>query len=244
MMTKSVLVIDDDRAMVKTLCAVLRLHGWDPTAGYNAEDAIREARGGTFAAVIMDVCMPGLSGVEAFRVIRQEYPDLPIMLMTAYANPELLAQAEREGVLMILPKPLPLPRLTETLAELARGGPILVLDDEPEFLKTIASILSAKHHAVLRATRLEDALALLSDSTARVIVMDLKLGDLTPKDAVVAVKRVSPEVLLILYSGYPDLLDETVATLPAGWVYATLHKPFAPDRLLELLNGINRDQLH
>ena len=243
-MTRSVLVIDDDRAMVKTLCAVLRLHGWNPTAGYCADDAIRESRNGSFAAVIMDVCMPGQSGVEAFRIIRQECPDLPILLMTAYANPELLAQAEREGVLMILPKPLPLTRLTETLADLARGGPILVLDDEPEFLKTITSILVSRRHSVLRATRLEDALTMLSDSTARVIVMDLKLGDLTPKDAVVAVKRVSPEVLLILYSGHPDLLNETVATLPDGWVYATLHKPFAPDRLLELLNGINRHQLH
>jgi len=241
---RSVLVIDDDRSMVTTLCAVLRLHGWDPTAGYCGEDAIREARSAAFAAVIMDVCMPGLDGVEAFRVLRQEFPALPIMLMTAYANPELLAQAEREGVLMILPKPLPLAKLTETLAELARSGPVLVVDDEPEFLKTIASILTGRKHQVLRATGLDEALALLGDSTARVIVMDLNLGDLTPQDAVLAVKRVSPEVLLILYSGYPDLLDETVATLPAGSVYATLHKPFAPDHLLELLNGINRPHPH
>ena len=188
--------------------------------------------------------MPGLDGVEAFRVIRQEYPKLPIMLMTAYANPELLAQAQSEGVLMILPKPLPLAKLTETLSDLSQNGPVLVVDDEPEFLKTLTSILTSRKHKVLHATRLEDALAMLSDSTARVIVMDLNLGALAPKDAVLAVKRVSPEVLLILYSGYPDLLDETVATLPVGAVYATLHKPFAPERLLELLNGINGHHLH
>jgi DNA-binding NtrC family response regulator len=243
-MSRSVLVIDDDRSMVKTLCAVLSLHGWKPTAGYSGEDAIREARAGSFNAVIMDVCMPGLDGVEAFRVIRQEYPRLPIMLMTAYANPELLAQAQSEGVLMILPKPLPLAKLTETLSDLLQNGPVLVVDDEPEFLKTLTSILTSRKHKVLHATRLEDALAMLSDSTARVIVMDLNLGELAPKDAVLAVKRVSPEVLLILYSGYPDLLDETVATLPAGVVYATLHKPFAPERLLELLNGINGHHIH
>jgi len=243
-MSRAVLVIDDDRSMVKTLCAVLSLHGWSPTAGYSGEDAIREARVGSFDAVIMDVCMPGLDGVEAFRVIRQEYPKLPIMLMTAYANPELLAQAQREGVLMILPKPLPLAKLTETLSDLSQNGPVLVVDDEPEFLKTLTSILTSRKHKVLHASRLEEALAMLSDSTARVIVMDLNLGELAPKDAVLAVKRVSPEVLLILYSGYPDLLDETVATLPAGAVYATLHKPFAPERLLELLNGINGHHLH
>ncbi len=46
---------------------------------------------------------------------------------------------------------------------------------------------------------------------------------------------------MILYSGHPDLIDETVAGLPSDWVHATLRKPFAPDRLVELLNGVNRD---
>ncbi len=239
-MTRAVLVIDDDRQMAQTLCAVLRLHGWDPTPGYSGEEAIRAVTGKSFAAVIMDVKMPGLDGVEAFRLIRREHKHLPVILMTAYAAHELLAQAEREGVLTILPKPLPLARLTDTLAELARSGPVLVLDDEPEFLETIGDILSARDVDVIKASTLDETLQLLAETTPRVIVMDLQLGSLRPQDAVVAIKRVSPEVLLILYSGHPELIDETVARLPADWVHATLRKPFAPDRLVELLNGVNQ----
>jgi hypothetical protein len=56
---------------------------------------------------------------------------------------------------------------------------------------------------------------------------------------VLAIKKVSPEVLLILYSGYPDLIDDTVSRLPADWVHATLRKPFPPDRLIDLLNGVH-----
>jgi len=70
--------------------------------------------------------------------------------------------------------------------------------------------------------------------------MDLQLGSLRPQDAIVAVKRVSPEVLLILYSGHHELLDDTVSRLPADWVHATLRKPFSPDRLVELLNDVSR----
>jgi DNA-binding NtrC family response regulator len=239
--TRSVLVVDDDRQMVQTLCAVLRLHGWDPTPGYSGEDAIRAVGEKSYAAVIMDVKMPGLNGVEAFREIRRQHSHLPVILMTAYAAHELLAQAEREGVLTILPKPLPLARLTDTLAELARTGPVLVLDDEPEFLETLTTILSARHLNVVKAATLEQTLQLLTGTTPSVVVMDLQLGDLHPQDAVLAIKRISPEVLLILYSGHPDLIDETVAGLPSDWVHATLRKPFAPDRLVDLLNGINRD---
>jgi DNA-binding NtrC family response regulator len=240
-MTRSVLVVDDDRQMVQTLCAVLRLHGWDPTPGYSGEDAISAVDTKQFAAVIMDVKMPGVDGVEAFRAIRRRHSRLPVILMTAYAAHELLAQAEREGVLTILPKPLPLARLTDTLAELARTGPVLVLDDEPEFLETLTRILSARHLDVIKATTLDQTLQLLSGTTPRVVVMDLQLGDHHPQDAVVAIKKISPEVLLILYSGHPELIDETVAGLPSEWVHATLRKPFAPDRLVELLNGVNHE---
>jgi DNA-binding NtrC family response regulator len=238
--TRSVLVIDDDRQMVQTLCAVLRLHGWEPTPGYSGEEAISAVGGKAFAAVIMDVQMPGLGGVEAFRLIRRDHQHLPVILMTAYAAHELLAQAEREGVLTILPKPLPLARLTDTLAELARTGPVLVLDDEPEFLDTLTAILIARDLEVMKATTLDESLLLLTGATPRVVVMDLNLGTLRPREAVLAIKQVSPEVLLILYSGHPELIDETVADLPPDWVYATLRKPFAPDRLVELLNGVHQ----
>jgi two-component system response regulator HydG len=227
--------------MVQTLCAVLRHHGWDPTPGYSGEDAVAAVKTKAFAAVLMDVRMPGLDGVEAFRLIRRDYPALPVILMTAYAAQELLAQAEREGVLMILPKPLPLERLTETLSELTRSGPVLVLDDEPEFLETLGAILTSRRHGVLKAATLDDALQLLTGGSPAVVVMDLHLGRLAPRDAVYAIKRVSPEVLLILYSGQFDVLDETVSELPSDWVLAALRKPFAPERLLELLNGIHRN---
>lgn len=237
-MSRAILVVDDDRDMVKTLCAVLRHHGWQPEPAYAGDEAVRRVRDRAYAAVLMDVRMPGLNGVDAFRAIRRERPTVPVILMTAYAAHELLGQAQREGVAMILPKPLPLPRLTAALEEMARAGPVLLIDDEPEFLETLAKILSRSDHCVLKASTLEQALDFLTQTSPAIIVMDLKLDTLEPKAAVLAIKRVSPAVLLILYSGYPRLLDDTVAHLPSEWVYATLHKPFSPERLLQLLDEL------
>ncbi|HET7618059.1 MAG TPA: response regulator [Vicinamibacterales bacterium] len=238
---RRVLVVDDDRQMVKTLCGVLRLKGWDPVAAHSGEEAVAAAREQSFSVVLMDVRMPGLNGVEAFREIHRLAPSMPVILMTAYAAHELLAQAEREGVLTILPKPLPLPRLTEILQDLSTRDPVLVVDDDREFLTTLRDVLVKSGHRVATARSVDEAIERLASDAPGIAVMDLRLnGSSEPHDAVLAIKTVSPEVLLILYSGQPGLLDETVQRLPASWVYGTLRKPFAPERLLELLDAACR----
>jgi len=237
-MTRTVLVVDDDRDMVRTLCGILRLHGWQSTAAYSGEEAIAAIEQRAYTAVLMDVRMPGLNGVEAFQQIRRTRPNLPVILMTAYAAHELIAQAERDGVLMVLPKPLPIARVTEALSRLGDdSGPILVIDDDPVFLETLSAILSRSYPRVLKAGTLEEALEQLVQTDPAVVIMDLKLHGLEPDDCVLAIKRLSPEVLLILYSGHAALLDDTVEGLPPHWVHARLQKPFPPERLLQLLHA-------
>ena len=85
--------------------------------------------------------MPGINGVEALRAIRQAQPQTPVILMTAYAAHELLAQAEREGALMVLPKPMPWPTLTGLLDRSATAErSILMVDDDPEFLGRLSEV--------------------------------------------------------------------------------------------------------
>ena len=83
--TKRVLVADDDRAMVQTLCDVLRMSGWETVSAGSGEEAIQQVDASAFTAVLMDVRMGGMSGVEAMRAIRTRCPAMPVILMTAYA---------------------------------------------------------------------------------------------------------------------------------------------------------------
>ena len=53
-----------------------------------------------------------------------------------------------------------------------------------------------------------------------------------------ALKRLSPGSVLVLYSGYPQMLDQTVAALPREWVYASLQKPFPLERLTRLIGEL------
>jgi DNA-binding NtrC family response regulator len=236
----TVLVVDDDRQMVKTLSAVLQLHGWSTIPAYSGEEAIRTAEAREFSAVLMDVKMPGINGVDAFRAIRRAHPLMPVILMTAYAAHDLLEQAEREGALMVMNKPVSWPTL---IGLLDRASPqrrsVLLVDDDPEFLSTLGEVVTAHGVSVLRAQSLPEALRFLDAQAPAIVVLDLRLEGIQPADAVVAIKELSPAVILILCTGYPHLLDQTLAAIPHGWVHAGLTKPFAPERLLEVLDGLN-----
>ncbi len=237
-MKGTVLVVDDDRQMAKTLSAVLRVNGWRTVTAHSGEEAVRAVAEAPVTAIVMDVKMPGMNGVEAFQAIRRTNPRLPVILMTAYSAHELIAQAEREGVLSVLPKPVPWPTLHALLdAAAEQRESLLMVDDDPAFLRTLGEVLAERGRACLQATSLAEALDLLERAAPNVVLLDLKLGHVEPREAALAVKRLCPAVVLILCSGYPAMIDDTVAALPQGWVYASLKKPFAPEHLIALLDA-------
>jgi CheY-like chemotaxis protein len=237
---KEILVADDDRGMAKTVCDILRRQGWTPTEVHSGEAAVAAATARRFAAVLMDVRMPGMNGVEASRAIREAQPGTPVILMTAYAAPALLSQAEEDGVLSILPKPIPWATLSGLLAKIgAWDGSVLVVDDDPMFLDTLEAVIAATGRPVRRAASLDEALDEVAEQTPRAVVLDLVMQGVDPRECVRAIRRISPAVLLILCSGHIELMDETLSALPRGSVYARLVKPFPPSRLLDLLEAAN-----
>ena len=100
-------------------------------------------------------------------------------------------------------------------------------------------MLEAAGRRVRRATTIDEAVQLLSERPPRVVVLDLALEGLDPRDSVLAIRRVNPAVVLILCSGHTRLMDDTLSALPPGWIFAGLIKPFPPRRLLDLLDVVN-----
>lgn len=115
-MNGSVLVVDDDRQMVRTLCDVLSKRGYRPHGVHSGEEAVAAVDQEAWTAVIMDIRMPGISGVAACRQMRLVKPALRVILMTAYSSPDVIADAAAAGVEQVLPKPVALPVLFERLS--------------------------------------------------------------------------------------------------------------------------------
>jgi two-component system response regulator HydG len=240
--TRRLLVVDDDKQMVRTLVDVVRLHGWEADGAYSGEEAVDAVRERDYAVVLMDVRMTGINGLEAFKAMKAVRQGVRVILMTAYTATEILAEAEREGALRILSKPVVLAGLIEVLTQAtAESRCVLVVDDDAAFLQTLRKVLEQNGYATFTARNLGDALEMLESTSPGAVVLDLRLDGITAPETVLAIKHVSPSVALILCSGYGAALDETTSLMSPRLIHASLHKPFAPNALLEILNEVFAD---
>lgn len=234
-----VLVVDDDRAMVRTLSDVLKVQGWEVTPAYTGAGAVEAASAHPFDVVLMDIKMPGMDGVAAFKAMKSTHPDVRVILMTAYAASDLIAEAEREGVIQVMPKPVNIAYLVGVLARtLSHKQPVLLVDHDATFLRTLADVLHLNGFDAMVAEDLDDAREALSRHQPIAVLLHMHLGEATPQDAIIAVHDVNPAVALILYSGTAGGAEEARRVAPRDWVHGYLQKPFDVDQITGMLDAI------
>jgi CheY-like chemotaxis protein len=122
-----VLVVDDDVGMVDTLVDILSARRYRVGTAYSGEAAVAMVRQMTYDAVLMDIQMPGLNGVEALRQIKGLAPKLSVIMMTAFTRDELVEEARQATAVTVLPKPLDmdsvLTLLVRVIGSTAPGAP-------------------------------------------------------------------------------------------------------------------------
>ena len=116
-----ILVVDDDRRMVKTICDILRVKGYEALPAYSGEEAVQLVPEEAFDCVLMDIKMPGIDGVEALKMIKGVAPDTPVVLMSAYATKEQAEEAKLHGAAMVLTKPIDFPQVLSFLSLLGKA---------------------------------------------------------------------------------------------------------------------------
>jgi DNA-binding NtrC family response regulator len=100
-----VLVVDDERNMRRSLENVLSDEGYAARASESAEEALGLLASEEFFMVITDARLGGMSGYELLKKIHERKPDLPVLMLTAYATPKLAVEAIRAGAIDYLSKP-------------------------------------------------------------------------------------------------------------------------------------------
>src|SRR5262245_3608826 len=96
-----ILIVDDEGSLLLTLLANLELEGFDVVGAHDAGAALQLLHEQSFDLVLTDIRMPGMSGLELYRAIRSLRPDMPVIMMTAFAAETLIEQAIQEGVFAV-----------------------------------------------------------------------------------------------------------------------------------------------
>lgn len=103
-----VLVVDDEVLFVKTLAKILSRRGIAVECAYEGEGAVRAAANGTFDAILLDLRMPGMDGLEALKEIRKRDPLTPVLVLTGQLDLDRARRAMKAGATEILLKPCPI----------------------------------------------------------------------------------------------------------------------------------------
>lgn len=106
-----VLIADDEENVRNLLSRVLIKMGYTVFTAGNGEEVLKIVKENRFDLIIMDIRMPKLDGMEAFKILRLEYPSLPIIMMTAFGTPETTLEVMRLGAFDYLTKPFDLPEV-------------------------------------------------------------------------------------------------------------------------------------
>jgi DNA-binding NtrC family response regulator len=121
-----VLVVDDEKNMRLSLQTVLKDEGYAVRAVESAEQALSLIEREEFFMVITDARLGGMSGYEFLKKIHAQKPDLPALMLTAYATPKLAVEAIKAGAIDYLAKPFEPEELLHAVARCAERHQLLL----------------------------------------------------------------------------------------------------------------------
>lgn len=115
-----VLLVDDEEEFVHTLAERLRMRGLTADTAVTGLTAVTMAEGTRYDAIVLDMAMPGMDGIETLERLLELNPDLQVILLTGRATLEQAAAAIKLGALDLLEKPADIETLVGRIWNAAR----------------------------------------------------------------------------------------------------------------------------
>ncbi len=145
------LIVDDNRDFAENLAEIVRDEGDEVSLAAGGAEALGLAAARRYDALLTDMRMPLMGGAELVHRVRRIDPGLPAVVMTAHAGNDDLESARREGLLAVLPKPVPVERLLELLGAARRDGLVAVVEDDPHQSDNLTEALRSRGFAAVTA---------------------------------------------------------------------------------------------
>jgi DNA-binding NtrC family response regulator len=141
MAAEKILIVDDEQDFVSALAKRLRSKGWDAETAAGGKEALEKAESSEYTAIVLDLKMPGLDGIQTLKRLKEINPDLQIILLTGHGSIREGVEAMKHGALDFLEKPADFEDLLEKI-NAAKANRMLLVDKKIE--KKITNILKKK----------------------------------------------------------------------------------------------------
>jgi len=235
------LIVDDNISLAKTISFVLKHKGYTVAIAKDGAEAIEKVKKQSFDMIFIDIKMPVMNGVETYKEIRKIRPEAAVMMMTAYAMEDLVAEVLEEGAYGIIYKPLDIEKAVTIIEEAIhanKGALILVIDDDAGTCATLKSILTKKGHSVCAVHTGEEAITVTKRQAKDILFIDMKLPTINGLQTYLAIKERNPEAVAIMMTAYREETADLVRQAIENEAYTCLYKPLDMEELLKLVDEI------
>ncbi len=120
-MNDKILVVDDEESLRLTMKLKLKAAGFDVDVAEDGEAAIEKLKLQKFDAILLDINMPRMSGIEALAIIRQQFPQTETIMLTGFADFSTAIDCLKNGARDYLVKPIDTTELITRLKSLLRS---------------------------------------------------------------------------------------------------------------------------
>lgn len=114
-----ILVVDDEHEFLELMQNRMQKRGFTVSVAPTGEKALDMVQKGSFDAMVLDVKMPGIDGIEVLRRVKEIRPELPVLLLTGHASIEAAMTGVETGAVDYLLKPVPINDLIMRLRDIA-----------------------------------------------------------------------------------------------------------------------------
>ncbi len=136
-MSEKVLLVDDEKEFLEVMSERIEARGMNVTKAESAMSALEQVESGGFDAIVMDLMMPGMDGLEALKAIKQKNPDLQVILLTGHATMEKGIEAMKLGAMDFVEKPADIDKLTAIIKKAQARKMVIVEKKMEEKMKSI-----------------------------------------------------------------------------------------------------------
>lgn len=232
-----VLVIEDSSTQRAIISSGLRSHGFMVVESEDMESALSEFATMRVRAVVCDLVLPGMNGVDGMALLHTAWPNIILIGMSASA--EALTAARRVGADALIAKPFSSESLVERLEELlAVGGRrrrIVIMDDSRTQRKIMTSCLTCPNYEIVGAESVEEAFGNKTLTRADVAIVDIFMPGIGGIEGIRRIRTEWPNIRILAVSGGWDQagMSGAQAAEAARRIGAdfALAKPFPPEVL-------------
>lgn len=140
-MSEKILLIDDEVDFLSAMSERMKARDMQVTTASSAKEGLEKVAAGSFDAVILDLAMPEMDGIETLRILKEKNPDLQVILLTGHATIKQGIEAMKLGAMDLLEKPADINALTEKI-KTAQAKKMLIVEKKNE--EMIRKIMATK----------------------------------------------------------------------------------------------------